>query len=50
MQGKFGVRLRYAGQFLGFVYALQVKFGTVCAMQVIFGVRVRYAGQFFWSV
>ena len=35
----FGVRLRYAGQFLGSVYVLQVKSG-VC---------LRYAGEI-WSV
>ena len=47
MQVKFGVRLRYTGHFLGPVYAIQVKFGSVYALLVIFGVCLRSTGGFF---
>ena len=39
-----GVSLRYAGQLLGSVYAMQVKFGFVYARQGQFWVRVRLTG------
>ena len=59
--GEFPVRFRYAGQFVGSVYVLHLKFGvrlrdagqfvgSIYALQLQLGLRLRYVGQFLGSV